>query len=98
MFRDYNDIEDGRGLDAGSKCYLQPKRKKGSTKYHSVKAGETIWSISRDEGVRMSELYKYNGIYPGQEPAAGEQVNLRNRRKEPLKLQKIELQKMLTKL
>lgn len=86
LLRDYNDIEDGSGLTPGTNCYLQPKRKKGDTKYHEVKTGETIWSISRDEGVRMSQLYKYNHLEPGQEPAAGEKIYLRSKRKDDIKL------------
>ncbi len=86
LLKDYNDIENGGNIEPGSKFYLQPKRKKGETKYHTVKAGETMWTISRDEGVRLSSLYKFNNINSGQEPAVGEQVNLRSKRKTDLKL------------
>jgi len=86
LLKDYNDIENGGNIAPGSKFYLQPKRKKGETKYHIVKAGETIWSISQDEGVRLASLYKFNTINSGQEPAIGEQINLRSKRKTELKL------------
>lgn len=86
LLKDYNDIENGGNIEPGSKFYLQPKRKKGETKYHTVKSGETMWSISRDEGVRLTSLYKFNNINAGQEPAVGEQVNLRSKRKTALKL------------
>ncbi|MBK8345555.1 MAG: LysM peptidoglycan-binding domain-containing protein [Bacteroidetes bacterium] len=86
LLKDYNDIENGGDLQPGTKFYLQPKRKKGDTKYHVVKQGETMWSISRDEGVRLSQLYKFNQIHEGQEPAVGEEVNLRSKRKDDLKL------------
>ena len=29
---------------------------KGLTKYHKVESGETMWTISRDEGVRLDRL------------------------------------------
>ncbi len=84
----YNDLKPGDKLQAGTKFYLQPKRKKGTTKYHVVKENETMWSISRDEGVRLDKLYQYNLLSPGQEPAKGEEINLRHKRKEMPKLQK----------
>jgi len=86
LLKDYNDIENGGELVPGTKFYLQPKRKNGETKYHTVKEGETMWTISRDEGVRLSQLYKYNRLSPGQEPATGEEINLRNKRKDMPKL------------
>lgn len=86
LLKDYNDIEQGGTFEPGKPIYLQPKRKKGEEKYHTVKPGETMWSISRDEGVRLSYLYKYNRLQPGQEPAAGEQLHLRTKRREPVRL------------
>ncbi len=88
LLKDYNDIENGGTLTPGTKFYLQPKRKKGDTKFHTVKEGETMWSISRDEGVRMEQLYKYNKMRIGEEPAVGEQINLRDKRKDDIKLKK----------
>lgn len=78
----YNDMEKGMPLEPGTKFYLQPKRKKGATKYHVVQDGETMWSVSRDEGVQLGKLYEYNLMHPGQEPAAGEKLWLRKKRKE----------------
>ncbi len=92
LLRDYNDIEDGRPLQAGEKCYLQPKRKKGVEQTHEVKQGETMWSISKDEGVRMYQLYKYNFMLQGQEPAVGEQIYLRHKRKDAVKIRTINVQ------
>ena len=86
LLNDYNDIKKGDALQPGTKFYLQPKRKKGEQKYHTVKAGETMWTISRDEGVQLEQLYKFNKIAVGDEPAVGEEVNLRSKRKSPLKL------------
>lgn len=95
LLRDYNDIEDGRAVEPGTKFYLQPKRKKGEEKYHTVKAGETMWSISRDEGVRLAYLYKYNRIDAGQEPAVGEEVYLRAKRRDAMKLQTADTKKQM---
>ena len=56
--------------------------------FTTVKEGETMWTISRDEGVRMEQLYKYNKMQIGEEPAVGEQINLRDKRKEEIRLLK----------
>ena len=84
----YNDLKPGDKLETGSKFYLQPKRKKGESKYHVVKENETMWSISRDEGVLLDKIYQYNLLTPGQEPANGEEINLKHKRKEMPKLAK----------
>lgn len=81
-----NDIRVNTPLETGTHIYLQPKRKKGSVKYHVVKAGENMWSISRDEGVAMDRLYLYNLMNKGQEPAPGETLYLRKKRKDPIQL------------
>ncbi|MEZ5014346.1 MAG: LysM peptidoglycan-binding domain-containing protein [Chitinophagales bacterium] len=88
QFYTYNDMQPGMSVQPGTKIYLQPKRKKGSTKFHTVQSGETMWSISRDEGVRLDKLYAYNKLAPGQEPATGEQIHLRNKIKTAPKLVK----------
>lgn len=79
----YNDLQESDTLQPGSNFYLQPKRKKGAVKYHEVKVNETMWSISRDEGVLLSELYQKNKMQKGQEPAVGEKIYLRKTRKTP---------------
>jgi LysM repeat protein len=48
------------------------KEEKTGTKYHIVRAGETLYSISRGYGLSVDELRKFNDlknditIYPGQ--------------------------------
>ncbi len=76
----YNDISATTPLEPGTKFYLQPKRNKGINKQVTVKEGATMWTISRDEGVKLSRLYKYNRMEPGQEPAPGEVIFLRKKR------------------
>lgn len=84
----YNDIQIDTKLEPGTHIYLQPKRKKGKEKYHTVQANETMWSISRDAGVDLERLYKYNLMQMGEEPAAGEILYLRKQRKTKVQLQK----------
>lgn len=82
-FLKYNDISADTPLEPGTKFYLQPKRNKGLQKTHLVAVSETMWRISREEGVKLSKLYKYNLMEPGQEPAAGEVIYLRKKRETP---------------
>ncbi|MBC8046008.1 MAG: LysM peptidoglycan-binding domain-containing protein, partial [Fimbriimonadaceae bacterium] len=82
----YNDITEKNSLQPGTNFYLQPKRKKGKEKFHVVKENETMWSISRDEGILMEALYEKNKMQPRQEPAIGETLYLRKTRKGDIKL------------
>ena len=85
---EYNDLQPGQVLEPGTKFYLQPKRKTGIEKYHVVKQGETMWTISRDDGIKLSWLYKRNKLEEGQEPATGQKLNLRGKRKSPPAIKK----------
>lgn len=63
----------------GERVYLQPKRNgyRGKDKYHTVGAGETIFSISQEYAVKMSKLYSRNHLSSGEEPAVNEKIKLR---------------------
>lgn len=84
----YNNLTKGETIEAGKNFYLQPKRKKGKTKYHEVLPGETMASISRDEGILLEALYEKNKIAVGDEPEAGEKLYLRSTRKTAPQTQK----------
>ncbi len=90
LLYDYNDLDVNNSLDPGTNFYLQPKRKTGAEKYHVVENGETMWSISRDFGVRLDKLYEYNKLKAGQEPATGEKLHLKNKRTDAPKIKQID--------
>jgi LysM repeat protein len=73
----YNDLEKGEKLVAGQKLFLQPKRNKASTPYHTVKEGETMKYISQLHGIKLNKLCRKNNMQIGQEPKAGEVLYLR---------------------
>jgi LysM repeat protein len=77
----YNDFGKHATIHEGDVIYLQPKRNKASESFHIVKKGETIRSISQLHAVKMKKLYRYNNLIPGNEPAAGDTLNLRKREK-----------------
>lgn len=78
----YNDKAKGSPLVPGEIIYLQPKRNKNAQEdYHFVAEGETIRWISQEYGVKLKKLYQYNELSIGEEPAIGEKVWLRKRRR-----------------
>lgn len=78
----YNDKAKGSQLVPGEIIYLQPKRNKNSDKdYHFVAEGETVRWISQEYGVKLKKLYQYNDLNIGEEPAVGEKVWLRKKRR-----------------
>lgn len=75
-------------LKAGTRVYLQQKRDsyRERDKFHQVKANETMYDISQLYAVQMSELYKRNNMEFGTQPAVGEKIQLRGKRKDSPKL------------
>lgn len=65
--RRINDASDTQTLRGGDRIYLFPKRSKADKQHtrHLVRPGETAWDIAQLYGIRMSSLYKINGIPEG---------------------------------
>ena len=78
MLRKYNDMSKKQVLKAGQILYLQPKRKNAKENYHHVST-ETLWEISQIHAVKIKSLRKYNGLSEGQEPEAGDKIQLRKK-------------------
>lgn len=76
----YNDLTKNIRPADGSIVYLQPKRRKGSELFHTVKAGETMYAISQMYGIKLKYLYQLNNMNLGTQAAAGEIIYLRSRR------------------
>jgi len=79
QIKSYNDVGKGYRFDEGELVYLQPKKNKSSKKSHTVKAGDTIWSISQKHGVKMSKILKYNGLDKGDKLKPGQKISLRKK-------------------
>lgn len=79
----YNEmLDDPRTtLKENNMVYLQSKRNqyRGNEKYHYLKEGETMYSISQVYGVKLSKLYKRNRLEEGSQVAVGERIRLRGR-------------------
>jgi len=59
-FASYNDILPHYYVLANQVYYLKRKMAKANIYYHTVKANETLWSVSQEYGVRMSKAKKMN--------------------------------------
>lgn len=77
--RKYNDLDPADKVFEGQVIYLQPKRSRAEHRTHVVREGETLWSISQENGVKLSKLYKRNFLEAGEEPAAGQVVFLNSK-------------------
>ena len=66
-------------LAKNEKVYIQKKKRsfRGRSQYHFVKAGETMYDISQEYGVRLDKLYNRNRLAGNTEPLPGEKIKLR---------------------
>lgn len=65
--RRINEAGKDQVLRGGDRLYFLPKRSKADKKHkqHLVQPGETAWDIAQRYGMKMSSLYKLNGIPEG---------------------------------
>jgi len=73
---EFNDMHQEDVLASAQLVFLQRKRKIGASELHVVMPGETLYGICQSEGIRYESLLEYNRLRPGEEPAAGEKLNL----------------------
>lgn len=82
----YNDLNKTDSIEQGDTLYLKPKNYKGLVETTVVSANENMKMLSQRYAVKLSRLLKYNGMKEGQEPATGETVYLRSKRKDAIRL------------
>lgn len=58
----WNDMKDADVIPASQLLFIEKKAKKGNADYHIVKPGETLWQISQQEGIRLSNLLQLNNV------------------------------------
>ena len=77
----YNDVEKGAIPEVGSIVYIQSKRGSAprGNDSHTIKQGETLWSVAQWYGVRLNALYRKNRMKPGEEPKPEQQISLRKK-------------------
>lgn len=75
----YNEHLSVSDLKPGEIIYLQPKRKRAEpgVRYHIVRQGESMYTISQLYAIRLANLYEMNFMEDGTQPETGRKVNLR---------------------
>ena len=86
----YNDLSKDAQLHKGDTLYLKPKNYKAEQEFYVVKGNESMQLISQRFAIKLSKLYHKNLMNDGEEPASGETIYLRDKRKEPLKIRTVE--------
>ena len=78
----YNELPQDATLQPGQILYIQPKRNKADVgmEYHTVKDGETLYSVSQLYGIKLSSLYKMNQIEERVAPEPGQKLWLRRKK------------------
>lgn len=84
----YNDLPADSKIDSGQIIYIQPKRNSAEPgkHTHTIKEGETMYSVSQLYGIKLEKLYEKNLIPFDSIPRAGTVLQLRKSLK-PMKLQ-----------
>ena len=68
----YNDLSKENQVKEGQMIYLEKKKNKANTAFHTVKAGETMHSVSQFYGIKLKQLYKKNRMKKGTKPRTGQ--------------------------
>ena len=77
---DFNDLPEQTDiLDDGQLVFLQRKRKHGQQATHTVAPGESLYTISQAEGIRLESLLALNHLDPGMQPAVGALLHLQKK-------------------
>lgn len=78
----YNDLTNDSILRQGQLIYIQPKRNKAEfgKNTHTVKAGETLYTISQMYGIKLNKLVKKNNINNTDNINIGTILNLRKQK------------------
>ncbi len=78
----YNDLTKDSVLRKGQVLYIQPKRNKAEfgKNTHTVKEGETLYSLSQYYGIKLKKLAQKNNLSEDYKPEAGDVLYLRKRK------------------
>lgn len=74
----YNDLQEHQTPQRDALVFLQLKRTESPKAFHEVEAGETLYDIAQEEGVRLESLLKYNNLTKFASPAIGSKLYLQD--------------------
>jgi len=66
-----NDLKESDPIYPGQILYLESKKRKNPDRTYKVKRGDSMYSISQEKCVKLSQLLKYNKFRQGEEPKPG---------------------------
>jgi LysM repeat protein len=73
---EFNELKDGDVALEDGLLFLQRKRKTGAAETHLVVPGETVYTVSQTEGIRLESLLELNHLLPAMQVATGERLYL----------------------
>lgn len=76
----FNEIKLGSKLKEGQIVFFDKKKTKGVQNTYKVQNGDDMYTISQKVGVKLSNLYKYNEMNPGDQPKEGQLLNLKSKK------------------
>jgi LysM repeat protein len=79
----FNDVKSSAQLYDGQRIYIQAKRRKATKNNptHTVREGDTMYSISQDYAIKLKRLYFLNNMEEGSQSEVGNVLNLRKKAK-----------------
>lgn len=79
----YNDLPKNYILQLNQRLYLHNKRRKAARGYnfHRVKAGESLYSISQEYGVKLKRIQKINRVSKNCKVEPGDRIWLRGKKR-----------------
>jgi LysM repeat protein len=82
MIARWNDMDKNASIQEGQIIFIQPKRNSSkSANVHVARAGESLWSISQQHGIKLSKILKYNTLSADATLAEGQTVFLKKQRR-----------------
>jgi len=77
----YNELPKNGKLTPGQLLFFKKKENKGVENYYKVQVSDNMYLISQKMGMKISKLYKLNGMRAGQQPKPGTVLNLKTRKR-----------------
>jgi LysM repeat protein len=74
---EYNDLEKDGLLDKDQIIFLEKKSKEGQKDFYIVQQDETAYDAAQENGIRLQNLFEYNGISENETLHAGTKVYLK---------------------
>jgi LysM repeat protein len=85
---EFNDMKKDGLLEADQFIFLEKKSKEGDADFYIVQNNESLFDVAQKNGIRLENLYEYNGLQGDEKIFAGSRLKLRPTVKEQTVLTK----------